>query len=113
MKEQFCIDSPSAIAQALQASFKRKGWNQIDISSKSSIHQSQVCRILSGKFKRCSKNVLKLCKYAEITIVQKKADPRGNEKLMEALSYAWDGTEKHAEIIAKMLMAVKELRMRG
>lgn len=29
------------------------------------VHQSQISRILSGKVHRVSKNVVKLCKYAE------------------------------------------------
>ena len=38
---------------------------QIQLAEATGVHQSQVSRILSGKALRASKNVLKLCKYAE------------------------------------------------
>lgn len=110
MDSQVCINNPAAIAEALTAIFKSKKWNQSRIAMESGIHQSQVCRILSGKFKRCSKSVLILCKYANLSLVQKNTDPRANEQLMKALSLAWDGTDAHAEMIAKLLITIGEFR---
>lgn len=110
MDEQFCINAPAVIARALASYFALQGLTQNAVAEASGLHQSQVCRILSGKFKRCSKNVLKLCKFAKINISQARANPQENPKLMEALSFAWDGTEDHAEAIARVLMAIGDLR---
>ena len=110
MNRQNCLSSPAAIALALSLRFEKDGVSQSDIAKAVGIHQSQVCRILSGRFKRCSKNVIKLCKYANINLLQDEVNPRDNERLMEALSFAWDGTEPHAEAIAQVLRAIGDLQ---
>lgn len=38
---------------------------QSEVSQVTGVHQSQISRILSGNVRRSSKNVQKLCKYAE------------------------------------------------
>ena len=38
---------------------------QSEIARETGVHQSQVSRIIAGKALRASRNVLKLCKYAE------------------------------------------------
>jgi transcriptional regulator with XRE-family HTH domain len=106
MKESSCIDSAKSISKELTKKFREAGMSQPEISIKSGIDQSQVSRILAGKFKRSSKNVEKLCKYAKIKIVANKISPIDNQTLMKALSYAWDGSEKHAKSIAKILYAI-------
>lgn len=38
---------------------------QKSLAEATGVHQSQISRILTGNIRRASKNVLKLCKYAE------------------------------------------------
>lgn len=38
---------------------------QNSLANATGVHQSQISRILAGNIRRTSKNVLKLCKYAE------------------------------------------------
>lgn len=38
---------------------------QLEISRATGVHQSQISRILSGGVRRASKNVIRLCKYAD------------------------------------------------
>ncbi|MDO9365709.1 MAG: hypothetical protein Q7T58_05130 [Methylotenera sp.] len=115
MKESTCIDTPKSISDELTAKFKQAGIKQPLIAEKTEVNQSQVSLILSGKFKRRSKNVDKICKYAKLKIIehkvdQIKVDPIHNQVLMDALSNAWDGTDSHAKIIAKILNALGSLK---
>jgi predicted XRE-type DNA-binding protein len=111
MKESTCIDTPKSISDELTAKFKQAGIKQPLIAEKTEVNQSQVSLILSGKFKRRSKNVDKICKYAKLKIVEHKVDPIHNQALMDALSNAWDGTDSHAKIIAKILNALGGLKI--
>lgn len=106
MKESSCIDSAKFISKELTKKFREAGMSQPEIAIGTGINQSQVSRILAGRFKRRSKNVDKICKYAKIKVVADKISPINNQALMEALSYAWDGSEKHAKAIAKILYAI-------
>jgi transcriptional regulator with XRE-family HTH domain len=44
----------------------QKRLTQLEVSRVTGVHQSQISRILSGNVRRPSKNVLKLCRYAEL-----------------------------------------------
>ena len=50
---------------------------QSEVSRVTGVHQSQISRILSGNMRRSSKNVQKLCKYAES--VASSSSPRESE----------------------------------
>ena len=110
MNESTCIDSPISISSELVRKFKEGSIGQPEIAEKSGVSQSQVSRILSGKFKRRSKNVDSICKYAKLVVFTPKVDPMQNKALMDALSSAWDGTEDHAKILVNILNSVRNLR---
>lgn len=55
------IEKLTVLAQRVSA----KHITQLRLSEVTGIHQSQISRILAGDVRRASKNVLKLCKYAE------------------------------------------------
>lgn len=56
------VSIPSLTAE-INAVVRRKGITQEKLAKEAGLHQSQVSRILRGKFKLGSKNVCKLCKY--------------------------------------------------
>lgn len=109
MIESICIDSPSHIAAELTRKFKENSVCQIDASKDSKVSQSQISRILSGQFRRRSKNVNLLCKYANIKFEKHKIDPMRNRVLMDALGETWDGTDHHAKAIAKVIKSLAGL----
>jgi hypothetical protein len=80
---------------------------QYSVHLATGVHQSQISRILSGRLKRASKNVLKICKYAEemhnIEVTRLPLDPR----LIKAINQVWDGSHEHAEAIAKVILSLK------
>lgn len=110
MNEIICIDSPSVISTTLALRLKEIGKLQADIAKDTGLSQSQISRIVAGRFKLCSGNVIVLCKYAKIRIVEGGLNQKWNDKLTNALGYAWDGTEEHAKAINKILRAIGSIR---
>lgn len=110
MNHHNCINSPQAIAAALRARFVELGMKQKAISEACGLNQGQVSRILNGRFKECKGHVARLCKYAEITIVPHTVDPSQNLTLMQALRKVWDGSDKHAQAIAKVVLALSDIK---
>jgi DNA-binding Xre family transcriptional regulator len=55
----------SASLKRLSQGLANKEITQKDLELATGVHQSQISRIMSGKVCRVSKNVMKLCRYAE------------------------------------------------
>ena len=87
---------------------------QTEISTETGVSQSQVSRILSGQFRRASKNVLAICRYASL----RRERPRSSEAsdraaLTTALLALWDGTPSHAQALIDMLSAIGAAQQRS
>lgn len=90
---------------ALRASVDARNIGLKHISEATGVHISQVSRILSGKIKRGSKNVEKICKFAEIADLQQNST--GSEELLfKAVKEVWDGTNEHAIALVNFLAAI-------
>lgn len=53
------------LLDALATHVASRNITQQAIALATGVHQSQISRILSGEVRRASKNVIKICKYAE------------------------------------------------
>lgn len=84
---------------------------QIDVYNKTGVHQSQICRILKGDFERDSKNVIKLCIYANSILGDDSKILRVKELLIASIMELWDGTDKGAADLLGLLSAVKRLKL--
>lgn len=98
----------------LASRVKHRNLSQLAISAASGVDQSQVSRILAGRAKRPSPNLVKLCKYAlsaragfpeHTTPV-----PAASERLTHAILRVWDGTPDHAGALVDLLEAVKRVQ---
>ena len=84
---------------------------QVTLAAGARVSQSQVSRLVSGKTRRLSKSVLAICRYANIDPYETRAlNPRKNEILIEALKKLWDGTDEHAQSIARVLASLERFR---
>lgn len=81
--------------------------NQIGIQLGSGVHQTQISRILSGQIKRVSKNVVKLCKFEQELHKSQSSHEKINPRIRQAVEAVWDGTELHAEAVAKVILSLK------
>lgn len=94
----------------LAAEVRARRFSQLEIASACGVHQSQISRILSGKAKRESANVRKLCKYA--TSLRQGADALtptvtgSRVAIDQAMMRVWDGTSEHACALVELLEAV-------
>lgn len=91
-----------------------KGLNLSGLARTSGVHQSQVSRILAGKFRTISSNVMQIC----ITLGLKVDDyvvPSGpssadRERVLSAALSAWDGTSEDARALASLLNQLSAFR---
>lgn len=91
-----------------------KKLTQREVAFGSGVHQSQVSRILAGVNVRASKNVLKLCKYADERRARYEPTSSDTQKshleLQQALSRLWNGSRMHADSIIELLNAVEKVQ---
>jgi len=83
---------------------------QNELSKKTGVHQSQISRFLSGDFVRPTQSLKIICEELKIPWVKtgNKKSVKGNKTLMDSLQRAWDGSDRHADVIAKLLDSVAE-----
>lgn len=81
------------------------------VANATNTNQTQVSRIKNGDFKRITKNVKRICDYANIDLnfTREKINPAQNLELMAAISEVWDGTDKKALALAKVIRSLNEL----
>ena len=88
---------------------KELGLTQFEIALALAASQSQVSRVLSGKSRRRSKLLDKVCKYVFLVKPTEHPEPQTNADLMAALSAVWDGTIEHAEALALVIRSLSSL----
>ncbi|WP_371818073.1 helix-turn-helix domain-containing protein [Bradyrhizobium sp. CCBAU 53421] len=84
------------------------------IARKSGVHQSQVSRILAGKFTTVSSNVMQICMTLGLKVddylmpvVPSNAD---RERIQEAALSAWDGSPEDARALSSLLRTLSGFR---
>lgn len=95
-----------AVAAAERA--RRLGITQQRIASELGVSQSQVSRVFSAAARRRSRVYERVCKYVEGAGCGTPA-PARSQALMEALHAVWDGTETHAQLIARVIQSLAGL----
>ncbi|MDP3610196.1 MAG: hypothetical protein Q8R74_14095 [Methylophilus sp.] len=77
---------------------------QEDVAYDLQLSQSQVSRVLTGKCKRVTKNMHKICNYLQDCMDQKLVTKDfGLADINNAVLSIWDGTEAHAKVIADFI----------
>jgi len=86
------------------------------IAKEAGISQASVSRAStpSGRT-RYTRALFRLCNYANIPIYEseEKPDPRDHPVLMGAIQEAWDGTEEHAQGLARVISELGRLGHNG
>jgi transcriptional regulator with XRE-family HTH domain len=100
--------SYSSIRREMMSWSANRTSDQADISAKTGVSQSQVSKILSGRFKTISPNVKKVCEYANIQInVRNELALTG--ELKEAVMDLLDGSRESEMALVKTLKTIKKL----
>lgn len=91
-----------SLAKEIVMRMGKQSLTQQLLGEKTGLNQSQVSRIIRGDFKRCSKSVLKICKYLRIEIPLSTPD---NPRLNAAICRAWDGSKQHEDALIELIDA--------
>jgi len=104
------IKPTTTLVAALKRSRAIRGKSQAELSSETGVPQYQISRILSGKVKRHTPALLRLCKYAHVKLESaRKEDPEGRRLIELALLNSWDGSQEKARKIARLLMLAADM----
>lgn len=93
---------------------QERGYNSNSLAHAVKIPQSTVFRALSPDRGRVNKTLLALCVYASIDpYLEQEVHPESNRVLMSVLREVWDGTERHARALARLLRSARDVRDRS
>lgn len=81
--------------------------SQAEIAKKTGMSQSQVSRILAGRFNRLSKKVMQICKFLEVQSSVSITTSHLSKRLSDAVLAAWDGTKAHEDALVRLLSALR------
>ncbi len=85
------------------------GVSQQELAIATGIHQSQISRMLAGKARRVSKNLLKLSAHLDNLHLGYANSSEIPQVLKDAIQFSWDGTARHADALARVIVTLKNL----
>jgi len=83
---------------------------QQEIEKATQVSQSQISRILAGQVRRTSKNVLKLCKYANLLVLEKSPCQDDEIALFEQLKKICQGNPTRIAALRNLLLSIEQLQ---
>lgn len=93
------------LAEGIRQLMRRDGLRQQDVADQAGVSQSTVSRAVRGRRQRVTKEYVRLCSY----IQDQGFGPSAPTKAHVALDETWDGSDQHAEALAVLIKASKEL----
>ena len=98
------------IGERLHAFMKQKGLTQASLAKQSGVSQASVCRALKVENGKVGPALEIIFIFSGIDEYLKSQfnDPR--ERVLLAFDQIWDGTQAHAESIARVIGAMADLR---
>lgn len=108
------LKSRREVVSLLQNFMQEHSLNSNSLARVTKIPQPTVYRALISDSGRVNKTHMKLCVYANIDpYVERKVTPEGNQVLMSVLREVWDGTERHARALARLLRSARDVQDRS
>jgi transcriptional regulator with XRE-family HTH domain len=88
------------------------GLTQAEFAKASKVNQSTVSRILRENPRRHGKALKAICNYAGIELENAGTSTTEPKKLiMDTFMKIWDGTDLHAETVARIIVALQNVRL--
>lgn len=92
----------------------QNGYNTNSLAKAAGLQQSSVYRALIPNAGGVNGTHFALCAYADINPLREvHLYPEKNAVLMEALTEVWDGTDRHARVLARLLRAACDISHRA
>lgn len=103
--------STSELASRLRDRCGELRLSKAEIARRSGVHPAQVGRILQGKHRRISENVLRICKVLAVDagLAGDVAD-HDRARIAESALAIWDGTHEDAEVIVELLRNIARVK---
>ena len=102
-----------AVLDVIRAAWEEGLLNQTKAAHALGMHQSQVSKIINGRFRRPTGNAERLFKYAEQLLKKRLPSSAENElkaQLVKRLWAAWDGTAAGQRALVEILDGARRLR---
>ncbi len=100
------------LSHKLRAFMEANGLTQNELAKAVKVNQSTISRILRENPRRCGKALKAICKYAGIDIEDAETSTTEPKKLiMDTFMKIWDGTDIHAETVARIIIALQNVRL--
>lgn len=98
------------VRKELCSYFDSNSITQEDIEANTGVNQGQISKILNGQAVTVSKNVIKLCKYANINYeISSTFELSNNKELLAAIESAIAGNPKRAKAIIGVVKAISHI----
>jgi len=98
-------------SEALKAYMEERHLGQVELAREAGVSQSTVSRALSGAPLKHGRARSKLFTYAQLEDPNQQMPPKkGPQRVMTAFKRIWDGTEDHANAVAKIIDALEDLK---
>jgi transcriptional regulator with XRE-family HTH domain len=111
MPKQFIQRDPrvGAAAKSLHAYMQEHSLTQNALSEACGISQPQISKLLRGKAKKITRDLKKLCKYANIRI-DTPTPPYNDLRIRSAIDSVWDGEDSTVDLVARLIKCVADVR---
>lgn len=87
----------------ISAYMRRHHHTQKYVESLAQVKQPQIAKILGGKIKKVSPDLMRLCDYAGIKLDSRPKQPHLDPRIQEAINKVWDGKDETIELIARLI----------
>jgi len=100
------------LLKLLRGAVNKRTLKQADIARSTGLNQSQVSRLLRGKFERRTEGLNALCTFLEVPIVNHNTDLPFNTRseLAACLAVLLDGTQQKERAVIGLLKSASKLR---
>ena len=107
------LDNMQQISRRLQAFMIEKGLTQNELAEAANVSQSTVSRIMRRTSQRHGRALVHLCNYAGISLEDADTSTERRQRMIiNTFMKVWDGTDSHAETIARVIEALQDVRLK-
>lgn len=97
----------------LKAMIKSAHIRQDDMGKYLGLSQGQVSRLVRGQFKKPGEAYFEICKYVKNHVKALENNNDLSEEIKDAVKCVWDGSQEHAEMIARVIRSLGPFRKKS
>lgn len=98
----------NVVVRQIENYMAEHGLTQMELSRLTGIPQPTLSRALRTP-RRITNTHRRLCRYANISLKEGAPSPMASERLRQTISEVWDGTDRHADALIRLLRAASAI----